>query len=88
MSINKFDDFRLQESYDVESMMEKLHAETSEEPISSSRVSMNQKDHEFSVEPSEQNTNSTRRRHADCVDCDIPFITKKELKVILNIFDL
>lgn len=67
--------------------MEKLHAdtETTEQPISSFDTSMDKTGNQFSIEPADDSVQLRRRGHAGCVDCDIPFITKKELKVVFGL---
>lgn len=67
--------------------MEKLHAdtETIEQPISSIDTSMDKTRNQFSIEPADECVQRRRQGHAGCVDCDIPFITKKELKVVFGL---
>lgn len=69
--------------------MEKLHNEneTTDIQISSIDVAIDKINHQITIEPTNPNTKSKRRGYTGCEECDIPFVTKKELKVKIAIGD-
>lgn len=73
--------FRFQEQYDIENMMEKLHNdnEITDIQISNIGVSIDKINNQIKIEPLD--IKSMRRGYTGCEECDIPYVTKKELKV-------
>lgn len=70
---------RFQERYDKENLVEKISADAT---IADEIVALNNDDDQISIEPRPDHSVKTKRQgYTACEDCDIPFITKKELKV-------